>query len=480
MIKLRPYQETAIDELRSKIKAGSRKLVLCAATGAGKTVMFTYMLFGAVGKGKRCLVITDRVELLTQAGGTMGEFGLQPIEINAKRKLTSLNGVLYVGMAQTIVRRLQQEMYQTFFKSLDSIIIDEAHKQTFNTLLPYFGDKCITIGATATPYRDSNQVAMDEFYESIVEVVKISELIRQGYLAQPVSYGVTVDLSGIKTSKGDYDDKQMGDRFNEIELYHGVFENYQRLTPNSKAIIFAPNVESSKVLVDDFKENGLPIEHLDSNTNDAERRRILKWYADTPNAMISNVGILNAGFDCPDIEVVILYRATKSLPLFLQMVGRGSRTTPTKSTFTILDFGNNIKRHGFWEEDREWSLKKQRKKDGVAPVKDCPSCQALVPVQCQVCEYCNHEFEKTPKQIKEAVIAELSLLTYSDIQEKIKTANFQDLHDIAEAKGYKKSWIYHQLNTEQMLWQYAKWKGYNDGWVKYQLEMREDKHKITT
>ena len=65
--------------------------------------------------------------------------------------------------------------------------------------------------------------------------------------------------------------------------------------------------------------------------------------------MISNVGILNAGFDCPDIDVVILYRATMSLPLFLQMVGRGSRTTQSKSNFTILDFGNNIQRHGFWE-----------------------------------------------------------------------------------------------------------------------------------
>lgn len=184
----------------------------------------------------------------------------------------------------------------------------------------------------------------------------------------------------------------MGDKYNEIELYHGVYENYTRITPNKKAIIFAPNVLSSKILVDDFKDKGLPIEHLDGETPKKKRREILEWFESTPNAMISNVGILNAGFDSPGVEVIILYRATKSLPLFLQMCGRGSRVTETKSKFTILDFGNNIHRHGFWEQDRAWSLKKKIKKEGVAPVKDCPSCSAIIPASVMECKYCGHIF----------------------------------------------------------------------------------------
>lgn len=471
MIELRPYQNDAIHGLRKCIINGKKRLVLCAATGAGKTVMFTFMIASAVSKNKRCLILTDRIELLTQAGGTMAEFGLKPIEINAKRKLSTLNGILYVGMAQTIIRRLKQPMYQDFFNSLDIIIADESHKQSFNSIMPYINDKTIVIGATATPHREGNQTSMDEFYQEIVEVVKISELIRLGYLATPKSYGVKVDLSGIKTRNGDYDEKQMGDRFNEIELFHGVYENYTRITPNKKAIIFAPNVESSKVLVADFKDKWLPIEHIDANTTDADRKRILSWFRNTPNAMISNVGILNAGFDCPDIEVVILYRATKSLPLFLQMCGRGSRPTPNKTTFTILDFGNNIKRHGFWEEDREWTLKKKAKKDGVAPIKEC-DCGAILPVSIMTCPECGFEFQPTEKEIRDKVIAELQLLTPQQIKDKVKTANFQELHDIADAKSYKKTWIYHQLNTEELLRQYADWKGYHSNWVDYQLEMR--------
>ena len=477
MIELRKYQDESVFQLRKNILQNKKRQILCAPTGSGKTVMFSFMCKNAVDKGKRTLIITDRIELLTQAGGTLAEFGLTPIEINAKKKLKALNGILYVGMAQTIIRRLSDPMYQDFFCNLDLVIIDEAHKQTFTSLLEYISDRCIVVGATATPYRDKNQKALDEFYQTIVEVVKISELIDLGFLAKPNSFGVKINLDGIKITKGDFDESQLAERYSEIKLFNGVYENYQRLTPNKKAIIFATNVSSSKQLVDDFKEKGLPIEHIDANTPEAERRKILDWFKNTSNAMISNVGILNAGFDCPDIDVVILYRATMSLPLFLQMVGRGSRTTQSKSNFTILDFGNNIQRHGFWEQDREWSLKKKRKKDGVAPVKDCPSCFAILPISMQVCNYCGNVFQKTEKEIEEDVIAVLQQMSYQQIKDEIKNADFKKLEQIAKAKGYKMGWVYHQIYTQGQIEEYASYKGYNKKWVEYQINMRENANR---
>jgi superfamily II DNA or RNA helicase len=222
----------------------------------------------------------------------------------------------------------------------------------------------------------------------------------------------------------------------------------------------------------------LPIEHIDGETPTAERKRILQWFKDTPNALISNVGILNAGFDEPSIEVVILYRATKSVSLFLQMCGRGSRVIPNvKNEFAILDFGNNIQRHGFWEQERAWSLKKKKKRDGVAPVKDCPSCFAMLPAQVMTCNYCGHEFVKTEKEKQAEVIAELAKMTYQQIQDEIKTADFKKLEVIAQAKGYKLGWVYWHLKTEKDLINYAKWKGYHMNWVQHQLEKRANERK---
>ncbi len=226
-----------------------------------------------------------------------------------------------------------------------------------------------------------------------------------------------------------------------------------------------------------FKSKGLPIEHIDGNTPDAERKRILKWFNDTPNAMITNVGILNAGFDCPSVDVVILYRATKSISLFLQMCGRGSRTTESKKEFTILDFGNNIQRHGFWEQEREWNLKKKNKKEGLAPVKDCPECFAILPARVMECPHCKHEFEKSQKEIEEDIIVELQQMTYKQIQNEVKTADFKKLEQIQKAKGYKKGWLFFNLYNQNQLEQYAKYKGYHPKWVEYQIENLEKNAK---
>lgn len=480
MIHLRPYQTTAVNHLRSNIINGNNKLILCAPTGAGKTVIFSYLISRAVTRQRKCLILTHRMELLTQAGGSLRNFGLIPLELKPGRKIPNLTDrLLVVGMAQTIKRRLGKEEYKTWLGNLDLVIIDEAHTQDAELILPHLGDKTTVIGATATPHREGNQKELAGFYKNIVEVTTIPELIEQGYLSKPNTFGVHVDLSSIRTKGGEYDTDQMGQQFSETRLYEGVLENYNRITPGKKAIIFASNVESSKTLVEDFKSKGMPIEHIDGTTPNADRKRILECFRTTNGAMISNVGILNAGFDDPTIEVVILYRATKSLPLFLQMCGRGSRIANGKNEFTILDFGNNIQRHGFWEENRSWSLKNKKKKkgEGEAPVKTCPSCSAILHASVRDCEYCGHHFEPTEQEVKERVIAELKRMTFQQIRDEIATADFKRLEEIAEAKGYRKGWIYHQLKTEEDIRNYGKWKGYHDKWVDHQIELREKNYE---
>ncbi len=473
MIQLRKYQETSISALRQNILNGIKKMILCAPTGAGKTIMFTYMVSRALEKSKRCLIVTDRTELLSQAGGALEKFGIKPVEIKPNKKLKSLNGVIYVGMAQTLKRRIKDEMYTSFLSDLDLIIFDECHKQEFNDLMAFISEKTIVIGATATPHREGNQISLDEFYKDIVKVTTIGELIQLGFLANPHTFGVKVDLSKVKTKGGEYDQDQVAKVYDEVKMYHGVYENYTKITPNKKGIIFASNVASSIQLVQDFKRKGLPIEHIDGTTPTKERRDILEWFRNTPNALISNVGILNAGFDEPNIEVVILYRATKSISLFLQMCGRGSRVTEVKKDFTILDFGNNVQRHGFWEQERQWNLKKKKKKEGLAPVKDCPECFAIIPARIMECPECKYEFTKSEKEEEAELIVELSKLTYQQIKDEIKTADFKRLEQIALAKGYRKTWIFYHLKTEDDLINYAKYKGYHRNWIDYQLKQRK-------
>lgn len=470
MLELRPYQEKTINSLRKKMSIGLKRLIMSCATGGGKTVMFCYMISKSLEKNKRCLILTHRTELLTQAGGTLESFGLVPEILNPKNKKLDLTKSLYVAMTKTIMARIEKvDGYKQWLNSFDLIIIDESHLQDFNSLFKYFNKNTFVIGATATAERKSNQESLDTFYQDIVNEITISELIQLGYLAKPNSFGVSIDLSKVKTKGGDFDNDMLGKLYNETKLYDGVYDNYQRLTPNKKALIFSPNIKSSIKLVDELSAKGLPIKHIDGSVSDIERKSILQWFKETPNALLSNVGILTAGYDENSIQVVILYRATKSLPLFLQMVGRGSRTTPYKKEFTILDFGNNITRHGFWEEDREWSLQKKEKKKGLAPVKDC-KCGALLRLSLMKCPYCGFDFP--PPKVKETIEVILEELKHNDLRLFKQYQKFIKLEQRAKDKGYKNGWVTHQLKTIQDFYDYERYKNYKKGWAKYQIEQR--------
>lgn len=255
-MQLRNYQQNTINALRKAIQSGKRKLIMCAPTGAGKTVMFSFMLKLAIAKGKKCMVLTHRTELLSQAGGILSNLGCELVNLDAKlKRLPDAN--LYVAMTQTLARRINKAEYKTLLSEIDLIIIDESHLQSFNSLLNHTNG--IVIGATATPIRSGNQIALDEFYEDIIEECTISQLIADGFLAKPNYYGFKIDLKGIKTKGGDYDGESLGDYMSRNKIFNGVYENYQRITPNKKALIFSPNVSSSQKLVAELQNKGLPI-----------------------------------------------------------------------------------------------------------------------------------------------------------------------------------------------------------------------------
>lgn len=470
-IQLRPYQKQAIESTRDLIRKGKKRFVLCSPTGSGKTFTFSFIVKSAYQKGKRILILTHRTELLTQAGGALAELDLLPVRIEAGKKLSGFHGNLYTAMIETISRRMDKAEYQQFVASLDLIIIDECHFGNFDKFFQHLSDKSHVIGFTATPHREKNQKSLDTMYQDLIEVISIPELVDQGYLSEPLSYGVTMDLSSVKMRGGDYDSDSMGDLFQKQKVFNGVIENYKKICPGTKSIVFTPNISSSKNLRDELIAAGLNARHLDSNMSNHERMEILEWFHNTPDAMLCNVGILTTGFDEPSIETVILYRATKSLPLFLQMVGRGSRViTGKKHHFNILDFGNNIQTHGFWESERKWSLKKNKKKDGAPPVKECKECGGLVAASARECKYCGYVFPAPKRSNEEEQVAYLKLLTKRDRMKEANKASLEEKAMMAKEKLISAYWVLHTLTDKEEAKEFTKLMGWHPGWWRHNEE----------
>lgn len=473
-IQLRPYQSNLTQSLRERMRSGHRKLILCAPTGGGKTVMFTHMVSEHVKRGGRALVVTDRVELMKQAGGAFSKVGLNPELIKAGSN-PDLTLHCHVAMIETLSRRA--ERYATFIASRTMIIFDEAHKCPFDKLFPFINPNCFVIGATATPYRSGNQPALDEFYTDIVQDVDTPQLVELGFLSEADTYGVEIDLSGVKKVAGEYDPAQLAQRYEERKVYAGVIDNYNRICPNTKALAFCSNIDSAVSLTKQLVSAGLPARCLDSTMSEVDRKEKLEWLRETYNAILVSVGILTTGFDEPTIQTIILYRATTSLPLFLQMVGRGSRVTDTKRRFTILDFGNNVKTHNFWEAERVWSLeKKPKRKKDVAPVKECPKCHAMLPAPTMKCKYCDHVFKRTEEEKQQAEFAHLQLLEKPKLLRAANGMTLAEKARLCKTKGVdgkpmiKWAWVIHNLKDVSEAREFVQLMGFKKGWEKFNKE----------
>lgn len=329
----------------------------------------------------------------------------------------------------------------------DLLVIDEAHIGNFRKVL--VGYEGFVIGATATPVSNP---PLKEQYNAIVCPVGIEALIADGWLATPQTYAMhPVDTSKLETARGEFTEASLDDAFNRPKVYEGVVHEFCSKWMDKKAIVFCVNISATNNTAAEFsKQLGADrIFVVHSGQHPKERPAIIQAFTESKNGILVNCGIATTGFDCPDIEVVVVNRATKSIALWLQMVGRASRTTPSKEAFTILDFGENVTRLGFWQEPRDWAqlfLNPKKKGEGVAPVKDCLKCGFVAYASARVCANCGAEFSK-PKPTAEEVMAELKLMQYKQFGKlegrKIYdiAQNPADLYELQRIKKYKQAYI---------------------------------------
>src|SRR5690606_13191654 len=162
-------------------------------------------------------------------------------------------------------------------------------------------------------------------------------------------------LQSLKVGiNGDYTVKSSEELYSNLSMQEKLLGAYMEKSLGKKTLIFNNGINTSKEVYETFKNAGIAIRHLDNTTSKQDRKQILKWFKYTPDAIVTSVSILTTGFDEPSVETIILNRATKSLTLYFQMIGRGSRVLPGKKEFTVIDLGNNMARFGHWNAPVDW------------------------------------------------------------------------------------------------------------------------------
>ena len=234
------------------------------------------------------------------------------------------------------------------------VIIDEAHYNSFRKLFKFFG-QCRILGVTATPLSSNIKLPMKDNYQKLIVGDDISTLIKNGFLAKAEIHHYDVALNTLKVGiNGDYTVKSSEALYTNVHMLGKLLFAYEEISKGKKTLIFNNGINTSKEVYHIFKKAGYNIRHLDNTASKQERKDILKWFKNTQDGILTSVSILTTGFDEPTVESVILNRATRSLTLYFQMIGRGSRLLEHKRQFLVVDLGNNMARFGPWDQSVDW------------------------------------------------------------------------------------------------------------------------------
>lgn len=355
--KLYHYQESDVEQLFEKLEQHPypQRLLYQLPTGGGKTVVFSEIAARFIRKyEKKVIVLTHRIELCGQTSAALKMSAISNKVINSMvRKISKRDGCnCYVAMVRTLKNRINDGLIH--IDDVGLVIVDEAHHNSFHKLLSKFKNASV-IGVTATPFSSDINLPMYKNYDELIVGEPISSLIEQGFLARPVTWRYDVELNTLKTGlHGDFTVSTSDALFSSQTMLDLLVHAYENHSKNKKTLIFNNGIFTSRKVQEVFSALGYPIRHLDNKASLTEREDTLKWLKKTKGAILTSVSILTTGFDEPAIQTVILNRATTSLTLYHQMIGRGARRLPQKKTFTIIDLGNNTERFGEWNTPVDW------------------------------------------------------------------------------------------------------------------------------
>lgn len=457
---LRPYQIRAVEAVEAAYAAGKRAPLLALATGAGKTVVAAELIRRAEAKGQTALFLAPRRELVHQASWSLAQIGLDHGVVLAGREdLESHWDPVQVGSIDTLVARVLRRGRRPF-PDPDLIVIDEAHLSITKTRqdLVALWPEARLLGLTATPARKDGR-ALGLFYDALIEPVTVADLTAEGYLTPARYFSISEpDLAKVGFVAGDYNQRQLDQAVNQPSLVGDIVATWLVRAAERRTVVFATSIQHSVALAEAFSRAGVAAAHVDAATPVAERTRIFERFAAGEIQVLTNCFLAAVGYDLPRIDCVVLARPTRSLTLYLQMLGRGLRPAKGKRDCLVLDHAGAVHRHGFATEPRAWSLSGKmalvvpsaggphRGDAGMPKQIDCPECSAVF-TGSRTCPECGYYLAPVGRQV-ETIDGKLVEIGAGLLPEEVdRQAFFLELRGFAKERGYKPGWAAHRFKA---------------------------------
>jgi DNA repair protein RadD len=412
-MKLRPYQQRAIDQLYDWFRAGNTgNPCLVLPTGAGKSHIVAALCEDALTQWPetRVLMLTHVKELIEQNAAKLrahwpgAPMGIYSASVGRKE----LGEPITFAGIQSIRKRAAE------LGHVDLVIIDEAHLvshkdeggyRTFLADLERVNPALRVVGLTATPYRLGHGLITDgdALFDALIEPVSIEDLVHLGYLSKLRSKWTeaALDTEGVHTRGGEFIESELQKAVNTRDQNERTVRETIALAGSRKSwLFFCCGVDHARDVCEVLREEGIAADCVTGDTPKKERERIIDAFKRGELRALTNANVLTTGFDHPGVDLIAMMRPTLSPGLYVQMAGRGLRIAPGKADCLVLDFAGVVETHGPITAVKPPS--KAKKGTGEAPVKVCDACAELVHPTCRVCPACGHEFPE-PEEKKLAL-----------------------------------------------------------------------------
>lgn len=391
---LRDYQVEQVGHVAEAMRQGYRRILVQGATGSGKSHVIATIVLAAFLAGLRVLILATRTRLVLQLHGKLNAFGVpHGVIANPLPELRNYSALVQIASVDTLHRRAVVNEHIPL-PSADVVIFDEAHLSTADTRIGILDSypEAARIGFTATPARKSGR-SLGAAFDVLILGRSIRELTAAGVLVPLRIFNSPVlsakELRSVpKDNEGDYQLQALGELLSRPKLIGDVLENWLRIAKGKRTLLFCVNKTHGVALLADFLRQGIRAEMLTDHDDEATREEVIGRLERGETDVLVNCFLLSYGTDIPAVECIVLARPTRSITMFLQLVGRGLRPSleTGKRDCILIDHGHCVENIGLPQSDFGWSLDDKRNasreaaqhaKAAAEAMRTCPECAAI-------------------------------------------------------------------------------------------------------
>ena len=443
---LRQYQQDIFDKSIQAFKDGAKGICCVLPCRSGKSYIMARMIKGAKGN---VLVLAHRHTL-----------------INQNKELIKSLGVLSRNVRVESVFTEASRLVQHDPNEVDLIIIDEAHLSeaaSYRKVCEYY--KCKRVLFTATPSRlDGKPLTLAD---TLITGITAEELIKMGAISEYDYYApdLNLNLDSVDMVAGEYNNWQLTELMCQTAIYGDVLKYYRQLGDNRQAIAYCTSIKHSEQTAKMFCDNGIPAISIDGSMSQKERNLRMELFKSGKVQILCNCNLISEGVTLPSASVALLLRPTCSLPLFIQQACRVLTPVPGKKA-VIIDFVNNVQKHGMPTETHNWSLtqtverRKTFNQDGTLTIRQCEHCFKCFKTA-SICPYCGHIYTVKGRELKSVKDVELKKMEAAqkveqEQQKRLarmevgKCRTIAELQKIAKERGYASGWVWQMARIKHI------------------------------